>query len=50
MLSLSFCKTKLFHLLQKTSQQKGSGAVFVFSYEGIKDSEGKDEIVALCPQ
>ena len=29
-------------LLMETSQQEGSGAVFVFSYEGIEDSEGRE--------
>ena len=29
-------------LLLETSQQEGSGAVFVFSYDGIEDSEGKE--------
>jgi hypothetical protein len=27
-------------LLEETSQEKKTGAVFVFSYDGIKDSEG----------
>ena len=29
-------------LLQETSQQERSGAVFAFSYEGIEDSEGRE--------
>lgn len=29
-------------LLQKTSQQERSGAVFAFSYEGMNDSEGRE--------
>ena len=29
-------------LLQQTSQQERSGAVFAFSYEGIEDSEGRE--------